>query len=112
MDTFWLKALRGTEIGLGIRAPIAVVSRTQYEMYKAISQIAIDQIRRDSWWVHPDSLIMMLPVEWQRQERPQPPEPVEEHDAITPAGLALLEKYRRPHRPWWSRLWLWLRRKS
>lgn len=34
------------------------------------------------------------------------------HDSITPEGLELLEKYHRPHRPWWARLWAWVKRGS
>ena len=28
-------------------------------------------------------------------------------ESITPAGLALLEKYRRVHQPWWVKVWHW-----
>lgn len=30
-------------------------------------------------------------------------------NSIAPAGLALLEKYRRVHQPWWVRVWKWMR---
>lgn len=32
-------------------------------------------------------------------------------ESITPAGLALLEKYRRVNQPWWVKVWKWIRGK-